>query len=221
LPGRCDRRRRLWRSSQNTPSTHSSGWASLQCSKRRGFKKEVEHIVPANGAFIRPCLPVRWPDPPEVIAVPQNGSSCVWWDAYHVTSLRIRQGSHDCCACTQAQRSQHPHPEVHIPDRGTAVAGEIAALGPYLDANRPAPTSYGRVLKFAMMDRKAAVSCVHRHRHRCHQHTALPPSASTTGTEEDARVSVPITGRESLRQGVTVVTQVIVPQAGRIRAALK
>src|SRR5215218_1513694 len=30
--------------------------ASLPCSKRRGFKKEVEHIVPANGAFICPCL---------------------------------------------------------------------------------------------------------------------------------------------------------------------
>jgi hypothetical protein len=26
----------------------------LSCSKRRGFKKEVEHVVPANGAFIRP-----------------------------------------------------------------------------------------------------------------------------------------------------------------------
>jgi hypothetical protein len=44
--------------------------ASLPCSKRRGLKKEVEHIVPANGAFIRPCLPVGWPDPPGVIAVP-------------------------------------------------------------------------------------------------------------------------------------------------------
>jgi hypothetical protein len=27
---------------------------SLPCSKRRGFKKGVEHIVPANGAFILP-----------------------------------------------------------------------------------------------------------------------------------------------------------------------
>jgi hypothetical protein len=44
----------------------------LSCSKRRGFKKEVEHIVPANGAFIRPvslwgplpsrgdCSPLGW-----------------------------------------------------------------------------------------------------------------------------------------------------------------
>jgi hypothetical protein len=44
--------------------------ASLPCSKRRGFEKGVEHIVPANGAFIRPCVPVGCPDPPEVIAVP-------------------------------------------------------------------------------------------------------------------------------------------------------
>jgi hypothetical protein len=32
----------------------------LPCLKRRGFKKEVEHIVPANGAFIRPCVPLGW-----------------------------------------------------------------------------------------------------------------------------------------------------------------
>jgi hypothetical protein len=71
------------------------------------------------------------------------------------------------------------------------------------------------------MDRKAAVSCVHRHRHRCHQHTALPPSVSTTATEEDARVSVPITGREPLRKVVTVVTEVTALETGRTRAALK
>ena len=70
-----------------------------------------------------------------------------------------------------------------------------------------------------MMDRKAAVSCVHRHRHRCHQHTALPPSVSTTGTGEDACVSVPFTGQEPLRKVVTVVTEVIVPQTGRTSAA--
>src|SRR5215207_5583802 len=40
--------------SENFPSTHSGEWASLPCSKRRSFKKEVEHIVPANRAFIRP-----------------------------------------------------------------------------------------------------------------------------------------------------------------------
>src|SRR5215208_3527097 len=51
----------LRRSSQNTPSTHLFEWASLPCSKRRDFKKGVEHIVPANGAFIRPCVPVGPP----------------------------------------------------------------------------------------------------------------------------------------------------------------
>jgi hypothetical protein len=33
---------------------------------------EVEHIVPANGAFIRPCVTVGCPYPPEVIAVPYS-----------------------------------------------------------------------------------------------------------------------------------------------------
>ena len=49
--------------SENTPSTHSGEWASLPRSKRRGVKKGVEHIVPANGAFIRPCVPAGWPPP--------------------------------------------------------------------------------------------------------------------------------------------------------------
>src|ERR671920_1768926 len=31
--------------------THLVEWVSLPCSKRRSFEKEVEHIVPANGAF--------------------------------------------------------------------------------------------------------------------------------------------------------------------------
>src|SRR5215203_1734723 len=46
---------------EHLPRTWLNG--PLPCSKRRGFKKEVEHIVPANGAFIRPCLPVGWPGP--------------------------------------------------------------------------------------------------------------------------------------------------------------
>ncbi len=50
------------------------------------------------------------------------------------TSLRTLQGSHDCCTRTQTQRSQHPHPEAHIHDRGTTVAGEIIALGPHPEA---------------------------------------------------------------------------------------
>ena len=76
------------RSSKNSPSTHSVEWASLPCSKRRGCKKEVEHIAPANGATICPCLPVGWADPPEVIVVTKDGSSCVWWGAYHLRSLK-------------------------------------------------------------------------------------------------------------------------------------
>src|SRR5918997_5835757 len=52
------RRTPLRRGSQRAPSTHLVEWASLQCSKRRGLKKGVEYIIPANGAFIRGCLPV-------------------------------------------------------------------------------------------------------------------------------------------------------------------
>src|SRR5215218_2122016 len=48
----------LRRSSQRAPSTHLVEWASLPCSKRRDFKKGVEHIVPANGALICPCVPL-------------------------------------------------------------------------------------------------------------------------------------------------------------------
>jgi len=40
------------------PSTHLVESASLPCSKRRDIKKGAEHIVPANRAFISPCLPL-------------------------------------------------------------------------------------------------------------------------------------------------------------------
>ena len=39
--------------------------------------------VPANGAYIRPVSLWGGADPPEVIAVPWEGSSCLWWGAYH------------------------------------------------------------------------------------------------------------------------------------------
>jgi hypothetical protein len=52
------RRTPAWRNSQRAPSTHLVEWASLPCLKRRDFKKGVEHIVPANGAFIRPWVPL-------------------------------------------------------------------------------------------------------------------------------------------------------------------
>ncbi len=95
--------------------THLFEWASLPCSKMRGFKKEVEYIVPANGAFIRPvslwgalpsrgdCRSLGW------ILVPLVG--CISLEISLERSLRTMAaragcgGRHVCLA-------EHPTPKV-------------------------------------------------------------------------------------------------------------
>jgi hypothetical protein len=42
------------RTSENSPCTHLGEWASLPCSKSRGCKKGVEHILPANEPLFVP-----------------------------------------------------------------------------------------------------------------------------------------------------------------------
>jgi hypothetical protein len=46
----------LWRDSKNPPYRYSG-----KGMKRRGLKKVVEHLIPANRAFIRPSLLVGYP----------------------------------------------------------------------------------------------------------------------------------------------------------------